>query len=104
MTVISHLNVSSDETFDIDIVILVLFTLCCRLAEQPRHHSVRCFSFPVRRRRALPSAFPVLRQPFFPIQQNVYEANLRNSNVCSKKYVSLPISFQDNVNNTRAIP
>ncbi|TNM88123.1 hypothetical protein fugu_006344 [Takifugu bimaculatus] len=60
-----------------------------RLSEQPRHHSVRCLSFPVRKRRALRSAFPVLQQHFVPIQQHVYEANLQNSNSCSKRYAEL---------------
>lgn len=38
------------------------------------------------KRRALPSAFPVLDQPLKPIHQHVYEANLRNSSACLKKY------------------
>lgn len=40
----------------------------------------------VGKRRALPSAFPVLDQPLKPIHQHVYEANLRNSSACLKKY------------------
>ncbi|KAM9357696.1 methylcrotonoyl-CoA carboxylase beta chain, mitochondrial [Symphorus nematophorus] len=42
-----------------------------------------------RRRRSLRSAFPVLEQPLQPVHQHVYEANLRNSNACHKKYVEL---------------
>uniref|UniRef100_A0A3B5BLZ2 methylcrotonoyl-CoA carboxylase n=1 Tax=Stegastes partitus TaxID=144197 RepID=A0A3B5BLZ2_9TELE len=38
------------------------------------------------KRRALPSAFPVLDLPLKPIHQSVFEANLRNSNACRKKY------------------
>ncbi|KAL7397317.1 hypothetical protein ABVT39_020085 [Epinephelus coioides] len=42
-----------------------------------------------RRRRALHSAFPVLQQPLLPIHQQMYEANLRNSNTCHKKFIEL---------------
>lgn len=42
-----------------------------------------------KRRKSLPSAFPVLDLPFLPIHRHVYEANLRNSAVCHKKYVEL---------------
>uniref|UniRef100_A0AAQ5Z794 methylcrotonoyl-CoA carboxylase n=1 Tax=Amphiprion ocellaris TaxID=80972 RepID=A0AAQ5Z794_AMPOC len=38
------------------------------------------------RNKTLPSAFPVLDQPLKPIHQHVYEANLRNSSACLKKY------------------
>uniref|UniRef100_A0A3Q0T898 methylcrotonoyl-CoA carboxylase n=1 Tax=Amphilophus citrinellus TaxID=61819 RepID=A0A3Q0T898_AMPCI len=38
------------------------------------------------KRRALRSAFPVLDLPFWPIHKHIYEANLRNSNACLKKY------------------
>ncbi|XP_023125657.2 methylcrotonoyl-coenzyme A carboxylase 2 isoform X1 [Amphiprion ocellaris] len=57
-----------------------------RFAEQRWHCSVRSMSSAVRKRRALPSAFPVLDQPLKPIHQHVYEANLRNSSACLKKY------------------
>ncbi|XP_041790786.1 methylcrotonoyl-coenzyme A carboxylase 2 isoform X1 [Chelmon rostratus] len=60
-----------------------------RLAEQRWQCSVRCMSSAARRRRALRSAFPVLEQPLQPIHRHVYEANLRNSNACHKKYVEL---------------
>ncbi|XP_073332569.1 biotin-dependent 3-methylcrotonyl-coenzyme A carboxylase beta1 subunit [Pagrus major] len=60
-----------------------------RLAEQRWHCSARCMSSAARQRRALRSAFPVLEQPLQPIHQHVYEANLRNSNACHKKYVEL---------------
>lgn len=42
-----------------------------------------------KRRKSLPSAFPVLNLPFLPIHRHVYEANFRNSAVCHKKYVEL---------------
>lgn len=58
-----------------------------RLSEQRWQCSVRCVSSAGRRRRALPSAFPVLEQPLQPIHQHVYEANLRKSKDCRKKYM-----------------
>lgn len=57
-----------------------------RFAEQHWHCSVRSMSSAVGKRRALPSAFPVLDQPLKPIHQHVYEANLRNINACLEKY------------------
>ncbi|XP_070688409.1 methylcrotonoyl-CoA carboxylase beta chain, mitochondrial [Pempheris klunzingeri] len=60
-----------------------------RLAEQRLHCSVRCMSSAARKRRTLRSAFPVLEQPLQPIHQHVYEANLRNSDACYKKYMEL---------------
>lgn len=51
--------------------------------------SVCCMSTAAKRRKSLPSAFPVLNLPFLPIHRHVYEANLRNSAVCHKKYVEL---------------
>uniref|UniRef100_A0A3Q1FBC9 methylcrotonoyl-CoA carboxylase n=1 Tax=Acanthochromis polyacanthus TaxID=80966 RepID=A0A3Q1FBC9_9TELE len=63
------------------------FLVCTHLAIKHRWHcSVRSMSSAVRKRRALPSAFPVLDQPLKPIHQHVYEANLRNSSACLKKY------------------
>ncbi|XP_049910655.1 methylcrotonoyl-CoA carboxylase beta chain, mitochondrial-like isoform X1 [Epinephelus moara] len=59
-----------------------------RLAERRWQCSVRCMSSAVRR-RALRSAFPVLEQPLQPIHRHVYEANLRNSNACHKKFIEL---------------
>ncbi|GAA6219572.1 methylcrotonoyl-CoA carboxylase beta chain, mitochondrial-like isoform X2 [Lates japonicus] len=59
------------------------------LAEQHRKCSVRCVSSAARKRRSLHSAFPVLEQPLQPIHQHVYEANLRNSNSCHKKFIEL---------------
>ncbi|KAJ0065665.1 hypothetical protein NL108_015194 [Boleophthalmus pectinirostris] len=41
----------------------------------------------VKGRKSLPSAFPVLNLPLQPIYRHVYEANLRNSALCHKKYV-----------------
>lgn len=59
------------------------------LAEQGWQCQVRRMSSAARKRRSLRSAFPVLKQPLQPIQQHVYEANLRNSNTCHKKFVEL---------------
>ncbi|CAB1446669.1 unnamed protein product [Pleuronectes platessa] len=60
-----------------------------RLTEQRWRCSVRCMSSVAKRRRSLPSAFPVLELPLQPIQRHVYEANLRNSNACHKKFIEL---------------
>ncbi|XP_076583264.1 biotin-dependent 3-methylcrotonyl-coenzyme A carboxylase beta1 subunit [Chaetodon auriga] len=60
-----------------------------RLSEPRWQCSVRWMSSAGRKRRALRSAFPVLEQPLQPIHRHVYEANLRNSNACHKKYVEL---------------
>ncbi|XP_037553862.1 methylcrotonoyl-coenzyme A carboxylase 2 [Nematolebias whitei] len=60
-----------------------------RFAGQGWQCSVRCMSSAVRRRKALRSAFPVLDLPLQPIQRHVYEANLRNSHACLKKYTEL---------------
>ncbi|XP_035508756.1 methylcrotonoyl-coenzyme A carboxylase 2 isoform X2 [Morone saxatilis] len=60
-----------------------------REAKQDWQRSVRCMSSAARRRRTLRSAFPVLEQPLQPIHRHVYEANLRNSNSCHKKYMEL---------------
>ncbi|XP_069581280.1 biotin-dependent 3-methylcrotonyl-coenzyme A carboxylase beta1 subunit [Brachyistius frenatus] len=57
-----------------------------RFVEQRWLRSVRCMSSTVGRRRALRSAFPVLDLPLQPVHQHVYEANLRNSSACHKKY------------------
>ncbi|XP_017294898.1 methylcrotonoyl-coenzyme A carboxylase 2 [Kryptolebias marmoratus] len=62
---------------------------CIRFAEQGRQRSLRCWSSAVGKRKALPSAFPVLDLPLQPIQRHVFEANLRNSNACLKKYTEL---------------
>ncbi|CAL1592624.1 unnamed protein product [Knipowitschia caucasica] len=43
----------------------------------------------VKGRKSLPSSFPVLSLPLQPIHRHVYEANLRNSDICQKKYVDL---------------
>lgn len=59
------------------------------LSEQGWQCQVRRMSSAARRRRSLRSAFPVLKQPLQPIQRHVYEANLRNSNACHKKFVEL---------------
>lgn len=48
--------------------------------------SVCCMSTAAKRRKSLPSAFPVLNLPLQPIHRHVYEANLRNSAVCHKKH------------------
>uniref|UniRef100_A0A8C6T734 methylcrotonoyl-CoA carboxylase n=1 Tax=Neogobius melanostomus TaxID=47308 RepID=A0A8C6T734_9GOBI len=55
--------------------------------------SVCCMSTAAKRRKRLPSAFPVLNLPLQPIHRHVYEANLRNSEICHKKYVE----FSDKV-------
>ncbi|XP_061594586.1 methylcrotonoyl-CoA carboxylase beta chain, mitochondrial-like [Cololabis saira] len=57
-----------------------------RFAEQHWQGSVRCMSSTVGKRRALRGLFPVLDLPLQPIQRHVYEANLRNSIACHKKY------------------
>ncbi|XP_076010532.1 methylcrotonoyl-CoA carboxylase beta chain, mitochondrial [Genypterus blacodes] len=59
------------------------------LAERRWQCSVRLLSSAAEGRRALPSAFPVLDQPLQPIHQHVYEANLRNSATCHKRYTEL---------------
>ncbi|TNN29614.1 Methylcrotonoyl-CoA carboxylase beta chain, mitochondrial [Liparis tanakae] len=41
------------------------------------------------KRRALPSAFPVLEQPLQADHHLVYEANLRNSKACHNQYLEL---------------
>lgn len=51
--------------------------------------SVRSVSSAVGKRRALPSAFPVLEQPLQSDHQLVYEANLRNSKACHNQYLEL---------------
>nr|XP_020442867.1 methylcrotonoyl-CoA carboxylase beta chain, mitochondrial-like isoform X2 [Monopterus albus] len=63
-----------------------------RVAEQQQQQrlcSVRLISSAAKKRRSLRSAFPVLEQPLQPIHQHVYEANLRNSNACRKKFIEL---------------
>uniref|UniRef100_A0A8D3BAE8 methylcrotonoyl-CoA carboxylase n=1 Tax=Scophthalmus maximus TaxID=52904 RepID=A0A8D3BAE8_SCOMX len=60
-----------------------------RLAEQRLRCSVRCMSSAAKRRKPLPSAFPVLESPLQPIHQHVYEVNVRNSDACHKKFVEL---------------
>ncbi|XP_013882533.1 methylcrotonoyl-CoA carboxylase beta chain, mitochondrial [Austrofundulus limnaeus] len=60
-----------------------------RFADQGRQCSVRCMSSVVRKRSALRSAFPVLDVALQPIQRHVYEANLRNTHICLKKYSEL---------------
>ncbi|XP_074524362.1 methylcrotonoyl-CoA carboxylase beta chain, mitochondrial [Halichoeres trimaculatus] len=60
-----------------------------RLTQQSWQCPVRRMSSAARKRKSLRSAFPVLKQPLQPIQQHVYEANLRNSNTCHKKFVEL---------------
>ncbi|XP_070410408.1 methylcrotonoyl-CoA carboxylase beta chain, mitochondrial isoform X3 [Nothobranchius furzeri] len=60
-----------------------------RFAEQHWQCPARCVSSAVRRRKVLRSAFPVLDQPLLPIQRHVYEANLRHSIACRKKYSEL---------------
>ncbi|XP_044055829.1 methylcrotonoyl-coenzyme A carboxylase 2 isoform X1 [Siniperca chuatsi] len=66
-----------------------MYRCMARLAEQRWQCSVRCMSSAARKRKALRSAFQVLEQPLQPIHQHVYEANLRNSNTCHKKYTEL---------------
>ncbi|KAF7651199.1 hypothetical protein LDENG_00114310 [Lucifuga dentata] len=43
----------------------------------------------VGKRRGRHTAFPVLEQPLQPIHKHVYEANIRNSATCHKKYTEL---------------
>ncbi|KAG7513798.1 methylcrotonoyl-CoA carboxylase beta chain, mitochondrial-like [Solea senegalensis] len=66
-----------------------MYRCTIRLAEQHWKCPVRCMSAVAKRRRSLPSAFPVLELPLQPFHQHVYEANLRNSNTCNKKFVEL---------------
>lgn len=49
--------------------------------------SACCVSTAAKRRKSLPSAFPVLNLPLQPIHRHVFEANLRNSAICHKKHV-----------------
>lgn len=64
---------------------------CQNTANELKHRlsSVKCccMSTAAKRRKSLPSAFPVLNLPVQPIHRHVYEANLRNSAVCHKKYI-----------------
>ncbi|KAF6724310.1 putative methylcrotonoyl-CoA carboxylase beta chain, mitochondrial [Oryzias melastigma] len=60
-----------------------------RFSELPWQCPVRCMSSSAGKRRAVHSSFPVLNLPLHPIQHHVYEANLRNSNACLKKYTEL---------------
>uniref|UniRef100_A0A1A8BXF9 methylcrotonoyl-CoA carboxylase n=1 Tax=Nothobranchius kadleci TaxID=1051664 RepID=A0A1A8BXF9_NOTKA len=60
-----------------------------RFAEQHWQCPARCVSSAVKRRKVLRSVFPVLDQPLLPIQRHVYEANLRHSIACRKKYSEL---------------
>uniref|UniRef100_A0A1A8HIT3 methylcrotonoyl-CoA carboxylase n=1 Tax=Nothobranchius korthausae TaxID=1143690 RepID=A0A1A8HIT3_9TELE len=60
-----------------------------RFAEQHWQCPARCASSAARRRKVLRSVFPVLDQPLLPIQRHVYEANLRHSIACHKKYSEL---------------
>ncbi|XP_061681325.1 methylcrotonoyl-coenzyme A carboxylase 2 isoform X2 [Syngnathoides biaculeatus] len=60
-----------------------------RMAAQYQRCSVRCMNSAARIRRTLRSAFPVLDLPLQTIHQHVYEANLRNSNMCHNKYIQL---------------
>uniref|UniRef100_A0A8C2ZYC8 methylcrotonoyl-CoA carboxylase n=1 Tax=Cyclopterus lumpus TaxID=8103 RepID=A0A8C2ZYC8_CYCLU len=62
--------------------------VCCRPAERCWRCSVRSVSSAVKR-KALPSAFPVLEQPLQSDHHRVYEANLRNSNACHNQYLEL---------------
>ncbi|XP_068445815.1 methylcrotonoyl-coenzyme A carboxylase 2 [Clinocottus analis] len=55
---------------------------CCRC-------SVRSVSSAAGKRKALPSAFPVLEQPLLADHRRVYEANLRNSDACHNQYLEL---------------
>ncbi|KAM4574665.1 methylcrotonoyl-CoA carboxylase beta chain, mitochondrial [Fundulus diaphanus] len=60
-----------------------------RFAERRWPSSVRPASSATGRRPAVRSAFPLLERPLQPIQRHVYEANLRNSSACQKKYAEL---------------
>ncbi|XP_035766635.1 methylcrotonoyl-coenzyme A carboxylase 2 [Neolamprologus brichardi] len=57
-----------------------------RFVERYWQRSVCGVSSVAGKRRALPSAFPVLDLPLLPIHKHIYEANLRNSNAWCKKY------------------
>ncbi|XP_057698131.1 methylcrotonoyl-coenzyme A carboxylase 2 isoform X2 [Corythoichthys intestinalis] len=60
-----------------------------RLALQHQRCLVRHINSAARKRRSLPSAFPVLDLPLQAIHQHVYEANHRNSKTCHNKYIEL---------------
>ncbi|XP_019959678.2 methylcrotonoyl-CoA carboxylase beta chain, mitochondrial [Paralichthys olivaceus] len=66
-----------------------MYRCMTRLTEQRWKCSVRCMSSVAKRRKSLHSAFPVLDLPLQPIHQHVYEANLRNSSACYKKFIEL---------------
>ncbi|KAM9383806.1 LOW QUALITY PROTEIN: biotin-dependent 3-methylcrotonyl-coenzyme A carboxylase beta1 subunit [Pholidichthys leucotaenia] len=57
-----------------------------RFVERHWQCSVRSMSSSTGTRRVLRSTFPVLDLPLQPIHRHVYEANLRNSSACCKKY------------------
>ncbi|XP_012706545.2 methylcrotonoyl-coenzyme A carboxylase 2 [Fundulus heteroclitus] len=60
-----------------------------RFAERRWPSSVRRASSATGKRPAVRSAFPLLERPLQAIQRHVYEANLRNSSACQKKYAEL---------------
>uniref|UniRef100_A0A3Q2P8G1 methylcrotonoyl-CoA carboxylase n=1 Tax=Fundulus heteroclitus TaxID=8078 RepID=A0A3Q2P8G1_FUNHE len=60
-----------------------------RIAERRWPSSVRRASSATGKRPAVRSAFPLLERPLQAIQRHVYEANLRNSRACQKKYAEL---------------
>lgn len=66
-------------------------TLRCtaRFVEQRWRCSVRCVSAAAARRRAPRSSFPVVDLPVQPVHRHVYEANVRNSDACHRKFTEL---------------
>ncbi|KAM8874060.1 methylcrotonoyl-CoA carboxylase beta chain, mitochondrial isoform 2-T2 [Spinachia spinachia] len=63
-----------------------MFRCILRPAEHHWPRLSRSTSSAGRKRKALRSAFMVLDLPLQPIHRHVYEANLRNSNACHKRY------------------
>ncbi|XP_063357229.1 methylcrotonoyl-coenzyme A carboxylase 2 isoform X2 [Pelmatolapia mariae] len=74
-----------------------------RFVERHWQRSVCRMSSVAGKRRALPSAFPVLDLPLLPIHKHIYEANLRNSNAWCKNDAtvkggtSYPITVKKNL-------
>ncbi|XP_057698132.1 methylcrotonoyl-coenzyme A carboxylase 2 isoform X3 [Corythoichthys intestinalis] len=66
-----------------------MYRSIARLALQHQRCLVRHINSAARKRRSLPSAFPVLDLPLQAIHQHVYEANHRNSKTCHNKYIEL---------------
>ncbi|XP_029938520.1 methylcrotonoyl-CoA carboxylase beta chain, mitochondrial [Salarias fasciatus] len=60
-----------------------------RCVEQRWRRAVRSMSSAVAKRNALRSSFPVLDLPVQPIHRHVFDANVRNSEACSRRFAEL---------------